>query len=116
MLWEVTGSLDRFSPGHLHRIADSFPIAFRHFRQRAQPLYVFSDVGLSALSMPSLLLCGEEGGLFSARSTVERAQRVLPALQEERMLPGMGHALGNCDEVARCIASFLDAPKPGVAH
>jgi pimeloyl-ACP methyl ester carboxylesterase len=116
MLWQVTGSRDRFSPGHLDRIADSFPVAILHFRQRAQPLYVFSGAGLSALTMPSLLLCGEAAALFSAQHMVERAQRVLPALQEERMLPGMGHALGNCDEVARCIASFLDAPKPGVAH
>jgi pimeloyl-ACP methyl ester carboxylesterase len=107
----ILGSTDRFNPEHLDRIVDSFHIAFRHFRQRAQPPYVYSDAELRAVSMPSLLLCGAEDALFSANKMVERAQRVLPALHQVRMLPGMGHALGNSEEVVQSIASFLESER-----
>ena len=63
-----------------------------HFKPRIGALPVFSDEELRRLTMPTLLLIGEEDRLRDARKIVERMQRLVPELKAI-IIPQAGHAL-----------------------
>lgn len=69
---------------------------------------VFSDEELRLLTMPTLLLVGDEEYLFDGRAAVDRAGRLLPDIRAE-LLPRCNHAVvsDRTDEVRRQLLPFL---------
>ncbi len=103
----ILGSSDRFTPDQLDKIVDMFHITFRHFSPGAQFPYLFPSRELQAVRNPSILLCGEQDALFDAERLRKRAEGHLPGLIRAEILPGLGHALGNSDQVVKRIDHFL---------
>lgn len=86
-------------------MVDAFMV---HVRPRTSPAPLFSDGELAHLSMPVLLVGGDEDAIREPRAIAARLQRLLPELHAE-ILPEMGHVLVN---VASIVAPFLDAAAP----
>ncbi len=78
-----------------------------HLRPRLDPAPVFSDDELRRLSMPVLLIGGEQDAILDCHALAARLQKHLARL-EVHLLPETGHALVN---VAHLIAPFLETPE-----
>ena len=70
---------------------------YTNFKARQGKEYLFSDDELSCLTMPTLLIVGEEDALFDGISIVSRMQKLVPLL-EPLSINDMGHALVNLSE------------------
>jgi pimeloyl-ACP methyl ester carboxylesterase len=81
-----------------------------HFKSRVGVLPIFSDAELQRLTMPTLLLMGEEDALRDARQIAERMGKLLPQLTAV-IIPQAGHALYN---TTGHILPFLAATEAGV--
>ena len=70
----------------------------------------FDDAEFGQLTMPVLLLIGEQDALYDARSALRRARQLIPQLETE-IIPNAGHML-NTDQpgaVIQRVTQFLDA-------
>jgi pimeloyl-ACP methyl ester carboxylesterase len=103
----ILGPEDQFPEAMRLQIEALFQRSFQGFKPGAQLPYVFSAAELAALRFPCLFLCGEHDALFDARRVLRRAQEAVPGLEAAEVLPGLGHALGNSDQVVRRIDQFL---------
>ena len=63
-----------------------------HFRPRIEPQPLFTDHELAALTMPILLLAGEDDALLPSKKTATRLCRHAPNVTA-RLLPQTGHVL-----------------------
>jgi len=63
-----------------------------HFKPRIGALPIFSDEELQRLTMPTLLLIGQEDALRDARKVTERMRKLVPDLTA-KIIPQAGHAL-----------------------
>lgn len=86
-------------------------LIMENFRSRVGVLPLFPDEALSRLTMPVLLLGGDEDALRDMRKIAERLRPLLPRLTVT-IIPGGGHALLN---TAPHILSFLAATAPAYA-
>ncbi len=78
------------------RVLDLIWLGGKHFRvppevRRVMPT-VFSDDELRALTMPVLLLIGEDEVIYDAAKALERARRLIPHLEAE-LVPQSGHGM-----------------------
>ena len=69
-----------------------------HFRPRLDPQPIFADAALQRLTMPVLLVAGQQDALFPSARTAARLQKCVPHLTV-RLLPGMGHVLHGTAEL-----------------
>ena len=69
-----------------------------HFRPRLDPQPIFADEALQRLTMPVLLVAGEQDALFPSVRTAARLQKCAPHITV-RLLPGMGHVLHGTAEL-----------------
>ena len=76
-----------------------------HFKFRLGMLPIFSNEELQRLTMPTMLLIGEEDALRDARKIAERMQKHVPRLTTT-IIPQTGHALYN---ITPYIMPFLAA-------
>ncbi len=77
----------------------------RQFAPRMEVIPVLSDEALQRLSMPVLLLAGDQDALMDSRTTTQRLARLVPEA-EVRLLPNTPHAI---IERAAEILPFLRA-------
>jgi len=103
----ILGPEDKFPEAIRTQIETLFQHSFRGFKPGAQLPYVFAAAELAALRFPSLFLCGEYDALFDAKRVLQRAKKDVPGLVAAEVLPGLGHALGNSDQVVQRIDQFL---------
>jgi pimeloyl-ACP methyl ester carboxylesterase len=68
-----------------------------HFRPRIGALPLFSDAELSGLTMPVLLVAGEQDALYPSGKTAARLEKLLPDLSVI-LEPEMGHVLYGISE------------------
>lgn len=69
------------------------------FRSRMEPIPLFSDEALRALTMPSALFFGEKDIMLNANEAMARYRRLVPSGQAS-LLPDKGHSLtGLIDEI-----------------
>jgi len=88
----------------LHPEAARFMEAiYTHFHTRREQEYRFTDDELKRLSMPTLLIGGEQDALIPMEEVIARMKRLVPGL-EAVLIPDMGHALIN---LAGRITPFL---------
>jgi pimeloyl-ACP methyl ester carboxylesterase len=80
-------------------------LIMKHFQPRLNPIPIFSDDELRRLSMPTLLLAGEQDVLLPSAKTSARLRQLLPHL-EARVFPEVGHAVLG---VTAKIMEFLQA-------
>lgn len=80
-------------------------VIMTHFKSRVGALPNFTDAELARLTMPTLLIVGEQDALYASAQTAARLQRLAPNLTV-RVLPEMGHVLHGLGEE---IAAFLVA-------
>ncbi|MGW4354519.1 alpha/beta fold hydrolase [Nocardia sp. NPDC004582] len=73
-------------------ILDDVTLTFTHFNPRTGKLPIFTDAQLSALTMPVLVIVGEDDVMFKSAETARRAQQSIPNATA-RVLPGVGHAV-----------------------
>jgi pimeloyl-ACP methyl ester carboxylesterase len=76
-----------------------------NFRPRIGAVPMFTDAELQRLTMPVLLVAGEQDALLPSAKTAARLQALLPHITI-RLLPGTGHVLAN---MAPEIVPFLAA-------
>ncbi len=67
---------------------------YTHFNPRVEKEYLFSDEELGRLSMPTLLIGGEDDALIDMHNVCERMRLHVPDLKSI-LIPDMGHALVN---------------------
>ncbi|MVU83226.1 alpha/beta fold hydrolase [Nocardia sp. ET3-3] len=80
-------------------ILDDVALTFTHFNPRTGKLPIFTDAELRTLTMPVLVLAGEDDAMFKSAETARRAEQLMPNATV-RILPGVGHAiLGQTDAV-----------------
>jgi pimeloyl-ACP methyl ester carboxylesterase len=66
----------------------------QHFRPRREKLPVFDDDALRSLTMPVLMIAGEQDAALDARDTQRRLAHTVPHATV-RLLPGVGHFPAN---------------------
>jgi pimeloyl-ACP methyl ester carboxylesterase len=82
-----------FGSQPIHPAAVAFMNAIMtHFKPRIGNLPLFPDADLRKLTMPVLLMAGEQDALYSSRKTAERLKALLPNLRVI-LEPEMGHVL-----------------------
>jgi pimeloyl-ACP methyl ester carboxylesterase len=75
-----------------------------HFKSRVGALPNFDDAELARLTMPTLLIAGEQDAIYPSAQTAARLQRVAPHLTVH-LLPDAGHVLhGRGEEIAAFLA------------
>jgi pimeloyl-ACP methyl ester carboxylesterase len=84
-------------------------VIMTHFKSRVGALPNFSDAELARLTMPVLLILGEQDALFESAKIAARLQKLLPHLTV-RLLPDVGHVLHS---VSNEIAPFLAEEQVG---
>jgi pimeloyl-ACP methyl ester carboxylesterase len=72
--------------------ADHFLEVHREFRHRRDPLPIVSDARLSELTMPVLVIAGEQDAMIDSADTARRLARAVPHAVVT-LLPGTGHAV-----------------------
>ncbi len=88
------------SPGNLALAS----LTFKHFKPRRAKLPLFSDQSLQRLTMPVLMLFGDQDQLIPAKQSMKRLQRCAPLATVE-MLPQTGHLILNqTDRILRFLA------------
>jgi pimeloyl-ACP methyl ester carboxylesterase len=85
-------------------INDAITLIMSNFRPRIGVLPIFSDAELQRLTMPTLLLMGQDDTLRDAARIAERMRKLVPALTTD-IIPRAGHALFN---TTSRILPFLD--------
>jgi pimeloyl-ACP methyl ester carboxylesterase len=75
-------------------VNEAITLIMTHFKPRIGVLPIFSDEELRRLTMPTLLLIGQEDNLRDARKVAERMRKLLPKLTA-KIIPQAGHALYN---------------------
>lgn len=79
-------------------------LVMQHFNPRMESIPIFSDDELKRLTMPTLLIVGEQDALLPSTKTATRLQQLLPAIQVN-MLPGAGHVLiGETEQIDNFLA------------
>jgi pimeloyl-ACP methyl ester carboxylesterase len=70
---------------------------------------VFTNEELQRLSMPTLLLIGEQESLYNSKAAIERAKRILPNGDAE-LIPNCNHAVvsDQTDRVSNRVIGFLN--------
>ncbi|HKX29417.1 MAG TPA: alpha/beta hydrolase [Blastocatellia bacterium] len=86
-------------------VNEAATLIMTHFKPRIGVLPIFSDEELRLLTMPTLLLIGQEDALRDARKVAERMRKLVPELTA-KIIPQAGHALYN---TSRHIMPFLVA-------
>ena len=85
----------------------------RHFGYQRPPVFPwsFSDDDLAHISAPTLLLVAGQETRYDPRRALERARRLLPALEGSDVIPGVGHFVSAArpDPVDPRIVAFLEA-------
>jgi pimeloyl-ACP methyl ester carboxylesterase len=74
-------------------------VIMTHFKSRVGALPTFSDEELARLTMPTLLILGEQDALFASAKIAARLQALLPHLTVH-MLPDKGHVLHGVEDIA----------------
>ena len=75
-------------------VNEAVTLIMTHFKPRIGVLPIFSDEELRRLTMPTLLLIGQEDALRDARKVAERMQKLVPELTA-KIIPQAGHAIYN---------------------
>ncbi len=75
-------------------VNEAITLIMTHFKHRIGVLPIFSDEELQRLTMPTLLLIGQEDALRDARKVAERMRKLVPELTA-KIIPQAGHALYN---------------------
>jgi pimeloyl-ACP methyl ester carboxylesterase len=75
-------------------VNEAIILIMTHFKPRIGVLPIFSDEELRRLTMPTLLLIGQEDTLRDARKVAERMRKLAPELTA-KIIPQAGHALYN---------------------
>jgi pimeloyl-ACP methyl ester carboxylesterase len=72
------------------------------------PIDILSDADLARLSVPTLLLIGEQSEIYDARAVRARAEAAMPCV-DAVVIPGVGHTLpiDPLAEAGRRVADFL---------
>jgi pimeloyl-ACP methyl ester carboxylesterase len=84
-----------FGPQPIPReVNEASMLIMTHFKHRIGVLPIFSDEELRRLTMPTLLLIGQEDALRDARKVAERMRMLVPELTT-KIIPQAGHALFN---------------------
>jgi pimeloyl-ACP methyl ester carboxylesterase len=97
------------------RFARQFELGVRGFRYANPRKSVFprpyDDEQLQALSVPTLLLIGDQERTYAARKALDRASRLVPAI-DARLMAGAGHilAMQKPDTVDAEVVTFLSRP------
>jgi len=86
-------------------VNETTTLIMTHFKSRLGVLPIFSDAELHRLTMPTLLLMGEEDALRDAGQVAERMRKLVPQLTAV-IVPQAGHALY---DTTRYTLPFLDA-------
>ncbi len=92
----LASSTDRSDPD-VSRLTEEFYLFFKHFKQElitgipmALPL---SKGELARFKVHTMLLLGKEETLFDPHAALEKAQRLLPNLQEAHLVSKAGHVM-----------------------
>ena len=75
-------------------VNETTTLIMTHFRVRIGVLPIFSDEQLQRLTMPTLLLIGQEDALRDARKIADRMRKLVPELTA-KIIPHAGHAMYN---------------------
>jgi pimeloyl-ACP methyl ester carboxylesterase len=75
-------------------VNEAVTLIMTHFKPRIGVLPIFSDEELRRLTMPTMLLIGQEDALRDARKVAERMRKLVPELTA-KVIPQAGHALFN---------------------
>jgi pimeloyl-ACP methyl ester carboxylesterase len=86
-------------------LAEYVTLTMREFKPRVGLLPIFTDEELRRVTMPTLVLVGEDDELRPAPAIVARTRRLLPRVTAE-IVPGGAHALTNGFDL---VAEFLSA-------
>ncbi len=86
-------------------LEDILIVIMRGFKSRIGVLPNFTDEELKRLTMPVLMVGGDQDALFDTLKVADRLRKVLPDVQTT-ILPGMGHAL---IDTANIVTAFLAA-------
>jgi pimeloyl-ACP methyl ester carboxylesterase len=113
MFWAMLGrrGLDRVARlmyGHQPyppEAVEVMDLMMRHFKSRVGKLPIFTDEELRRLTMPTLLIGGDEDGMRDVDKIAARLGSLLPRLKVI-VVPGAGHALLN---TSAKIVPFLEA-------
>jgi pimeloyl-ACP methyl ester carboxylesterase len=73
-------------------VNEAIILIMTHFKPRIGVLPIFSDEELRRLTMPTMLLVGQEDALRDARKVAERMRKFVPELTT-KIIPQAGHAL-----------------------
>ncbi|MFE3222825.1 alpha/beta fold hydrolase [Nocardia sp. NPDC059228] len=73
-------------------ILDDVTLTFTHFTPRTGKLPIFTDDQLRSLTMPVLVIVGEDDAMFKSADTARRATQSIPDATT-LVLPGVGHAI-----------------------
>ena len=76
----------------LRRALEFVLLITKHEKPRYATLPVFSDAELSRLTMPMLVVFGDNDMLLNAKKSIDRAARTVPNVTTV-LLPGVGHAV-----------------------
>jgi pimeloyl-ACP methyl ester carboxylesterase len=93
----------------LRRAVDMSMIVSRHFGLLQMPFpSTLRNEELRALSIPTLLVIGEQEVIYDARKAMARATTLIPKVQTV-LLPGAGHLmnLSHAEQLHAAIAAFL---------
>ncbi|MBB5079549.1 alpha/beta fold hydrolase [Nonomuraea endophytica] len=82
---------------------DAVVLTFTHFNPRREKLPVFPDDALRGLTMPVLVIVGDQDAMFDSRQSARRIRECVPHATVT-LLPGVGHAIFGQSEP---IAEFL---------
>lgn len=95
----VTGlTAPEFAP-----ILDDVALTFEHFNPRREKLPRFTDAQLQHLTMPLLVIVGEDDVMVDSADTARRVRANIPAAQVN-LIPGMGHAvIGQTDPILKFL-------------
>ncbi|MBL8162271.1 MAG: alpha/beta hydrolase [Anaerolineae bacterium] len=98
--------------GEVHPLAEQFMIGALSFKPQELSfgtVSVFSDDQLRGLTMPTLLLIGEQDGTCRPQAELNRARRLIPNLQAE-LVAGGGHLfpVDQADTTNARLLAFLN--------
>jgi pimeloyl-ACP methyl ester carboxylesterase len=90
-------------------------MGLKYFRYQKDAVFpqVFHDEELRGLSVPSLILIGEEEMVYDPKAALDRATRLIPNVQPE-LIPDAGHILGmeQAELVDAHILEFMSKEDP----
>lgn len=90
--WLTTMSLDEDQPHPLIELLMIGPMTYKPDELGMGVYSVFTDDELRQIHMPTLLLIGEHERVVNPHKIIERARRVMPAVEAE-LIPDAGHLM-----------------------